>query len=113
MAASNDAAHGDTAYAMIAPAAGNPGLQLDAGNQADGTLLYVANVDPANAITLDVEGSEAGHRRINLTAKGDYIVIPCGDVVRVQVTANAYPTLVAWAYLRHGWQIGTGSVRTT
>ncbi len=108
-----DAPDGDTAYNLLAPPAGATGFVLECGNRADGERLYVANVDPANAIRVEWQGSFEGTGALVLSAKGDAIIFGLGDITRVIVQASAYPTLIAWAYLPAKAELISGSVRTT
>jgi hypothetical protein len=100
MAGTADAPDGDTAYVLTAPPAGALGFVLELGNRADGDGVWIANVDATpNQVNVQWHGSREGVGSINLSGKGDEVFIPAGDIVRVIVTASAYPTTIGWAYI--------------
>lgn len=100
-----DAANGDTADTL------SDIREFRLGNHADGSAFWVCNVDAANVIHIEWSGSHAGVGAVNLTAKGDEIVIPAGDVTSVTVSASAYPSTFGWAYLDPGMRIASGQKR--
>lgn len=112
MAGTQDAPDGDTAYVLTTPPTGATGFVIELGNGADGRGCWIANVDATpNQVKVEWHASHGGVGAVNLSGKGDEIVIPAGDVVRVVVTASAYPTTIGWGYLAHGMTIHSGQRR--
>ena len=98
-----DAANGDTAYPLDAA------KTFMLGHKADGRSLWVANVDATGAVvSVEWSGAVAGIGKVNLTAKGDHVTIPAGDITVVTVTASTYPATIGWAYLDPLFAIGSG-----
>lgn len=101
-----DAANGDTEYTLT----GDTPFTL--GNKADGSGFWLCNVDPTAVITAEWSGSHAGLGRINLSAQGDWVWIPAGDVTIVTVRSNVYPCVIGWAYTDPGMVVRSGFAET-
>jgi hypothetical protein len=112
MAGTLDAGNGDTAYVLTTPPTGAAGFVIECGNTADGEGVWIANVDPVpNQVRVTAHGAHGGTEAWNLSAKGDEVFIPAGDVTRIVVDASAYPTTIGWAYLHPRMVIHSGQRR--
>lgn len=97
---------GDTSDILTAP------RQFDLGNHADGHGLWICNCDPTAVLTIEWSGGNAGIGRVNLSGKGDNIVIPAGDITIVTAYASNYPAGYGWLYLEPSMRAASGLTRT-
>ncbi len=96
-----DAPNGDTNMSV---AVTQQPFVLDLSNHADGNRLWIANLDPANVVTVEANGAHANTARWNLSKQGDWIELPAGDITRVAVFGSTPAGVAAAVIIGYGFE---------